>query len=108
MANFTKSIREVGMVISKKYVEAREARKGFDGREWDARDEEYQVEVISCDQDDFNKVFGIPNGTRCTYKVDKATFEKVKFGDWANVKYEMSQYNDKTSYKPLSFALVEK
>ncbi len=108
MANFVKAIRERGIVISKELIEAREAGESFDGtRKWDKRDEEYQVEVISCDEEDFSKDFGIPNGTRCKYKVDKATFEKVKFGDWANVKYEMSQYGDKTTFRPLSFALVE-
>ena len=108
MANFVKAIREKGIIISKELIEAREAGESFDGtRKWDKRDEEYQLEVISCDEMDYSKDNGIPNGTRCKYKVDKATFEKAKFGMWANVRFEISQYGEKTSYKPLSLALVE-
>ncbi len=108
MANFTKAIRERGVVISKEKIEAREAGESFDGsRKWDKRPETYQVEVISCDKEDFSKENGIPNGTRCRYEVDKATFEKVKFGMWANVKYELKQFKDDTKYLPISFALEE-
>ena len=45
------------------------------------------------------------NGTRAEYKVDEATYKKVKFGDWANVKYTASQFADKLTIKPESFAL---
>lgn len=106
---FVKPIREQGIVISKKFNEARAAGESFDGsRKWDARDEEYIVEVISCDEDDFNKETGILNGTRAEYKVDKATWDKVKFGDWAKVKYTASQFGEKLTIKPESFTLIEK
>lgn len=107
---FQKSIRETGIVISKEISEARQAGESFDGlRKWDAKEEEYFVEVISCDEDDFNDKTGIPNGTRCKYKVDKATYDKVKFGDWAKVKFELIQYGNGTPIpKPISFALVVK
>ena len=105
---FVKPIRELGIVISKEHVEAREAGKSFDGtREWEAKEEEFFVEVISCDEDDFNEKTGIPNGTRCKYKVDKATFGKVKFGDWGKVKYTLSQYGQGTpTPKAESFVLI--
>lgn len=106
---FVKPIREVGIVISKRVIEARTAGESFDGsRKWDARPEEYAVEVISCDEDDFNDKTGILNGTRAEYKVDKATFDKVKFGDWAKVKYTASQYGEKLNIKPETFALIDK
>ena len=106
---FVKPIREQGIVISKKINEARDAGESFDGsRKWDARPEEYIVEVISCDEDDFNEKTGILNGTRAEYKVEKAIYDKVKFGDWAKVKYTASQFGEKLTIKPESFALIEK
>lgn len=107
---FQKSIRENGIVISKEISEARQAGESFDGtRKWDAKEEEYFVEVISCDEDDFNDKMGIPNGTRCKYKVDKATFDKVKFGDWAKVKFQLVQFGNGTpTPKAESFALLPK
>lgn len=107
---FTKSIREQGIVINKEISEARQAGESFDGtRKWEAKDEEYFVEVISCDEDDFNKEIGIPNGTRCKYKVDKATYDKVRFGMWARVKYTLQQFGQGQPVpKAESFALIEK
>lgn len=108
---FVKPIREYGMVICKEIIEARQAGESFDGsRKWDARPEQYEVEVISCDQDDFDKEKGIPNGTRCKYKVDKATFDKIKFGDWVNVKFTASQYSEKEKLqiKPETLTLIDK
>jgi len=104
---FDKNIREKGIVISKTHNEAREARTDFNGTQWPAKEEEFLIEVISCDEEDFDKEFGIAKGTRCSYKVDKATFDKVKFGMWANVKYTMKQFGEKTTFVPVSFALVE-
>ena len=105
---FVKPIREIGFVVSKKINEAREAGTSMDGtRKWDARPQEFIVEVISCDEDDFNIETGILNGTRAEYKVDETTYKKVKFGDWANVKYTASQFADKLTIKPESFALRE-
>lgn len=107
---FQKSIRETGIVISKELIEARDAGESYDGsRKWDAKEEEYLVEVISCDEDDFSEKTGFPNGTRCKYKVDKATFDKVKFGDWGKVKFELVQFGNGTpTPKPISFALISK
>jgi hypothetical protein len=103
---FVKPIREKGIVISKTHKEAKEERTDNNGKVWPARDEEYVVEVVSCDEDDFNENTGILNGTRAEYKVDEATFKKVKFGDWANVKFTASQYGEKLTIKPESFALI--
>ena len=105
---FVKPIRENGIVISKAYKEAREERTDLNGKVWPATAEKYVVEVISCDEDDFNKETGILNGTRAEYEVDKATFDKVKFGMWAKVKYTASQFGEKLTIKPESFALIEK
>lgn len=107
---FQKSIRENGIVINKEISEARKAGESFDGtRKWEAKEEEYFVEVISCDEDDFDKVKGIPNGTRCKYKVDKETFDKVKFGDWAKVKFQLVQFGNGTpTPKAESFTLIAK
>ena len=57
---FVKPIREKGIVISKVINKAREAGQSFDGtRKWDARPEEFIVTVLSCDEDDFNKLMDI-------------------------------------------------
>ena len=58
---------------------------------------------------DFTKENGILNGTRVNYPVDKTTFDKVKFGMWAKVKFEASQYGKEKdlNIKPLAFALIE-
>ena len=108
MANFIKPIREKGIIISKEHRDAKEARTDMTGKEWPATEEQFLVEVISCDEDDFSKETGILNGTRAVYKTDKATFDKVKFGMWANVKYEASQFGEKqVRISPLSFTLIE-
>lgn len=104
---FVKPIRERGIIISKTYKDAKEARTDLNGRDWPATPEKYLVEVISCDQDDFSKDTGILNGTRAEYDVDKATFDKVKFGMFADVKYTASQFGDKMTIKPVSLNLVE-
>lgn len=103
-----KPIREQGIIISKVYNEARNERTDMNGKVWPAREEEYLLEVISCDEDDFNQITGIPNGTRCSYPVDKLTFGKAKFGDWAKVKYTLSQFGDKITTKPESLILIER
>jgi len=105
---FVKPIREQGIVISKTYKEAREARTDMNGREWPATEEKFLIEVISCDEDDFNNETGILNGTRAEYPVDKETYEQVKFGDWAKVKYVASQFQDRLSIQPKEFALIVK
>ena len=109
MAGFNKTIRELGIVISKRINEARTAGESFDGtRKWDARDEEYIVEVVSCDEDDLKKDTGITNGTRAEYKVDKETYDKVKFLDYAKVKFTAVQFGEKLTIKPVAFELIEK
>ena len=105
---FVKPIREQGIVISKTHKEAKEARTDMNGREWPATEEKFLIEVISCDEDDFNNETGILNGTRAEYPVDQETFEQVKFGDWAKVKYVASQFQDKLSIQPKEFALIVK
>lgn len=104
---FVKPIRERGIIISKHYQEAKEARTDMNGKEWPASEEKYIVEVISCDEDDFSKETGILKGTRVEYPVDKETYVKAKFGMWANVKFQANVYGDKTNYQPLMFALIQ-
>lgn len=104
---FVKPIREQGIIISKTHKEAKPARTDLNGKEWPAVEEKYVVEVISCDEDDFKKDTGILNGTRAEYEVDKATFDKVKFGMWAKVKYTASQFGEQLKIKPESFTLIE-
>lgn len=104
---FRKPIKEQGIVISKIFKEAKPARRDINGKDWPASEEKYLVEVISCDEDDFNEKNGILNGTRVEYPVDKETFEKVRFGMWAKVKFEATQFGDKLTTKPLSFSLIE-
>lgn len=106
---FVKPIKEQGIIISKTHTEAKPARTDFNGKEWPASEEKFLVEVISCDEDDFTKENGILNGTRVNYPVDKATFDKARFGMWAKVKFEASQYgkSQELNIKALSFALIE-
>ena len=106
---FVKPIKEQGIIISKTHIDAKPARTDFNGKEWPASEEKFLVEVISCDEDDFTKENGILNGTRVNYPVDKATFDKVRFGMWAKVKFEASQYGKERDLNimPLVFALIE-
>lgn len=109
MPNFDKPIKEIGIVVGKKVNEAREAGKSFDGsRSWDARPEEYLLDVISCDEEDFNVDTGFSNGTRAEYKVDKATYDKVHFGSWGKVRYNARQYGSQLTIRPESFVPIEK
>lgn len=107
MANLNKPIREKGIIISKKYLEARTARTDYNGKDWPATPEKFLVEVISCDEEDFNKETGIVNGVRLEYPVDKETYEKAKFGDWANVKYILTEFNKELRYRPESLRLCD-
>lgn len=106
---FDKSIKEKGLIISKEHKEAKEERTGLDGRVYPATEEKYIIEVISCDEEEFDKKLGIKNGTRIYYEVDKATFDKAEFGMWANVKFKALQFGDKAvSYKGIALSLIEK
>ena len=109
-----KTIKELGFVVGKRISEAREAG-GFGDRTWEARPEEYYIDVISCDEDDFSKDNGFFKGTRLEYKVetngkpDKTLFDSIKFGTWVNVKYAISQFsNEVAKLKPISFNLRDK
>ena len=104
---FVKPIREKGIVISKIHREARDEKTDINGKVWPATEEKFVVEVISCDEEDFNKETGILSGTRAEYEVKKEVFEKVKFGMWASVKFTASQFGEKITIKPESFTLIE-
>lgn len=105
--SIVKPIRERGIIISKRYQEPKDARTDMNGKEWPAVEEKFLVEVVSCDEDDFSKETGILKGSRVEYPVDRATYDKVKFGMWANVKFQLSVFKESSSYLPLSFSLIE-
>ena len=107
MANFVKPIKEQGIVLSKIYREAKEERE-YNGKKYDAAPEKYLVQVISCDEDDFDRVEGIPNGTIAEYEVTKEVYDKVKFGMWAKVKFTVTQFGERMLIKPEFFALLDK
>lgn len=107
MANLNKPIREKGIIVSKTYQEARPARTDYNGKEWPATAEKYLISVISCDEEDFSKDTGILNGTLLDYPVDKETFEKAKFCDWANVKYILTEFNKELRRRPDTLVLCE-
>lgn len=105
---FIKPIREQGIIISKSYKEARAAFKDMNGKEWPASEEKFSLRVISCDEDEFDPITGIMNGTDIEYTVDKETFDKARFGQWAKVKYKVSQYGTGSLRKePLGLVLLE-
>lgn len=109
MANVVKTVRENGMILSKHINEAREAGESLDGKfKWDAREKEYILDVISCDEEDFNKVNGFLNATRTEYKVDETTYNKAKFGDWAKVRYFLRNGATGLIPKGDSLVLIEK
>lgn len=105
--SFVKPIREKGIIISKRYQEAKPSRTDLNGKEWPATEEKFLVEVISCDEDDFSNENGILKGTRVEYPVSKDIFQKVKFGMWADVKFQAIVYRDNESYLPLMFNLIK-
>lgn len=105
--NFVKPIRENGIVLSKKYIEAREAGKSFDGsRTWDAKPEEFVVTVFSADEEDFSKNDGLQNGTLADYKVSPEVYNQLKFGTWVRVKYTASTYNGEVKIKTESLSII--
>ncbi len=105
---FIKPIREQGIIISKTYKEAKPARTDFNGKEWPATEEQYLIQVMSCDEDDFDKEYGIANGTLVDYPVEQNVFIKAKFGMWAKVKYKVSQFGTNLNKTPLSLELIDK
>ena len=88
MAN-VKPIRENGIILGKFIREPREAGSSADGTiKWRARKKEFVLDVISCDEDDFNKDTGFgENPTRTEYKVDEKTYNTAKYLDSVRVKY---------------------
>lgn len=104
-----KPIRELGLVLGKYFKEAKAERVDNTGKKWPATPEKWVVNVISCDEDDLNKVSGIENGTICEYEVDKLTFDKIKFLDYVKVKYSLVQYGtNPVRPVPISLTLIEK
>lgn len=106
--SFVKPIREKGIVVGKRYVEAKSERTDMNGKLWPATPEKYLVTVISCDEDDFDEINGISNGTTLDYPVNKDTWNKVIFLNEAKVKYTASQFGEKLTTKPETFELIEK
>lgn len=105
---FQKPIREKGLIISKSIIDAREAGESRDGSiKWDARERQFMVEVISCDEEDFNKDTGISNGVRLSYSVDEETYNTAKFGMWANVKYILAEFNKELKPRAVSCTLCD-
>lgn len=107
-----KLIKEVGFVLGKHINEARSAGQNFDGSiKWDARDEEYIVSVYSADEVFFNKIDGFSQPKYTTfleYKVDKNIYDKIKFGDWVNVRYISSEFKGEIRYTDKVLSLFEK
>lgn len=104
-----KPIREQGLVLGKYFKEAKAERVDNTGKKWPATPEKWIVNVISCDEDDLDKVTGIKNGTTCEYEVEKPVFDKIKYLDTVNVKYSLVQYgSNPVRPVPISLALIEK
>lgn len=91
--NIKRMIMEKGMVLEKIFKKATDAFTGSDGRSVAAQPDRYILKCIS--GEDFSEVDGYSQSTVLEYKVDKATFDKAKFGTNALVKYEVSNYGAK-------------
>lgn len=106
-----KPIRETGFVLGKYINEARDAGQSADGSiSWNARPEEYVINVYSVDEEYFDKVngFKMPKySTLLEYKVDKVTYDKIKFGDWVKVRYISSEYKGEQRYTDKVLSLFE-
>lgn len=100
MANIVRKIKEQGIVIFKEHREAKEERTDYNGKVWPATDEKFIVDVVSCDEDDFNSISGMPNATRAQYQVNKDVFDSIKYLDKVNVKYQISQYGENIKITP--------
>ena len=109
MAN-VKLVRENGIILGKFIREAREAGESADGKiKWPAREKEFVFEVVSCDEDIFNKETGFgEDPTKTTYKVDEETYNKAKFGDWVKVKVSFRNGEKALIPKGESCMLLEK
>lgn len=100
MANIVRKIKEQGIVIFKEHREAKEERVDYSGKKWPATDEKFIIEVVSCDEDDFNTTIGMPNATRAQYQVEKEVFDTLKYLDKVNVKYQISQFGENIKITP--------
>ena len=91
--NIKRMIMEKGMVLEKIFKKATDAFTGSDGCAVAAQPDRYILKCIS--GEDFSEVDGYSQSTVLEYKVDKATFDKAKFGTNALVKYIVSNYGAK-------------
>lgn len=78
---------EKGMVTEKIYREATEERI-YNGQKVEAQPEKYMVVCVSSNV--FNPEDGYIDGVYLQYKVDKVTYDKLKFGSKVLVTYDMS------------------
>lgn len=110
MANNVKPIRENGIILGKFIRESREAGESADGKiKWPAREKEFVLDVISCDEDDFSKENGFgENPTRTEYKVDEKTYNTAKYLDAVRVKYTLRNGERGLIPKGESCVLLEK
>lgn len=107
MAN-VKPIRENGIVLGKCINEAREAGESLDGSiKWAAREKQFVLKIISCDEEEFSKINGFVNETILDYVVDETTYNKAKLFDWCAVKYELRNGEKGLKGKALGCALIE-
>lgn len=91
--NIRRMINEKGMVLEKIFKKATDGFTGSDGRAIAPQPDRYILKCISGES--FNEVDGYSQSTILEYKVDKNTFEKVKFSTSVLVKYEVSNYGCK-------------
>lgn len=105
-----KLVRENGIILGKFIREAREAGESADGKiKWNAREKEFVFDVVSCDEDIFNKDIGFgEDSTKTTYKVDEETYNKAKYGDWVKVKVSFRNGERGLIPKGESCVLMEK
>lgn len=90
---------ERGLILSKVIIPARDAMI-VNGRPLEAKEETYLATIVSSPE--FDPDNGYVNGVTMNYEIDKAIYDKIKYGDVVSCKYEFSQYGT----KPISFELV--
>ena len=94
MANIVeRPITEDGVVLEKKYSEAKDAFKMTIGgveKSFDAKPEKYSVLVASSYE--FDEKTGFKNTTILEYVVDKQIYDKLKYLSSVSVTYVMTSY----------------